>query len=51
MKMIHYTLYCEDADFVAHCMDYDVSSFRAMEAEALANLREAVALYLDDLPG
>ena len=50
MKMIHYTLYREDADFVAQCIDYDVSSFGATEAEALANLREAVQLYLEDMP-
>lgn len=47
MKMIHYTLYREDADFVAECIDYAVSSFGATEGEALANLREAVELYLD----
>jgi predicted RNase H-like HicB family nuclease len=46
MKKIHYTLYREDEDFVAQCMDYDVSSFGATEGEALANLREAVELYL-----
>ena len=30
---------------------YDVSSFGSTEEEALANLREAVELYLEDLPG
>ena len=50
MKTIHYTLYREDADFVAQCIDFDVSSFGATEVEALANLREAVELYLEDLP-
>ena len=50
MKMIHYTLYREDADFVAQCIDYDVSSFGATEVEALTNLREAVELFLEDLP-
>ncbi len=49
MKKIHYTLYREDADFVAQCIDYDVSSFGSTEGEALANLREAVELYLEDL--
>ena len=48
MQTIHYTLYREDADFVAHCIDYDVSSFGATEVEALANLREAVELHLED---
>ena len=51
MKKIHYTLYREDEDFVAQCMDYDVSSFGATEEEVLANLREAVELYLEDQPG
>lgn len=50
MKTIHYTLYREDSDYVAQCLDFDVSSFGATEAEALLNLREAVELYLDDLP-
>ena len=50
MKKIHYTLYREDEDFVAQCIDYDVSSFGATEVEALANLREAVELYLEDQP-
>ena len=49
MKMIHYTLYREDADFVAQCIDYEVSSFGATQEEALANLREAVGLYLDGM--
>ncbi len=49
MKMIHFTLYREDADFVAQCIEYDVSSFGTTEEEALANLREAVALYLDGM--
>jgi len=44
MKMIHYTLYREDADFVAHCIDSDVSSFGSTEEEALANLQEVVGL-------
>ncbi len=48
MKTIHYTLYREDGDFVAQCLDYDVSSFGATEKEALVNLREAVELYLED---
>ena len=51
MRKIHYMLYREDEDFVAQCIDYDVSSFGATEVEALANLREAVELYLEDQPG
>jgi predicted RNase H-like HicB family nuclease len=50
MRKIHYTLYREDSDYVAQCLDHDVSSFGASEAEALANLKEALELYFDDLP-
>lgn len=35
---------------VAQCLDVDVSSFGASEAEALANLREALELYFEDAP-
>jgi predicted RNase H-like HicB family nuclease len=48
MKKLHYTLYREDTDFVAQCLDYDISSFGSTEQEALANLKEAVELYLED---
>jgi predicted RNase H-like HicB family nuclease len=41
-----------DADgFVAHCLAPDVASDGDTEAEALANLREALALYFDDTVG
>ena len=48
MQKIHYTLYREDSEYVAQCLDFDVSSFGPTEQEALLNLREAVELYLDD---
>jgi predicted RNase H-like HicB family nuclease len=35
---------------VAQCLDYDVSSFGSTESEALANLKEALELYFEDLP-
>jgi len=50
MRNIHYTLYREESDYVAQCLDYDVSSFGSTEKEALANLKEAIELYLEDLP-
>ena len=50
MTTIHYTLYREDTDYVAQCLDYDVPSFGSTQLEALANLREAVELYLEDRP-
>ena len=50
MRKIHYTLFREDSDYVAQCLDFDVSSFGSTEKEALANLKEAIELYLEDLP-
>ena len=50
MRSLHYTLYREELDYVAQCLDYDVSSFGSSEKEALANLKEALELYLEDLP-
>ncbi len=34
--------------FVAQCLNIDVSSFGETKAEALANLKEALELYLED---
>jgi predicted RNase H-like HicB family nuclease len=48
MRQIHYSLHREDSDYVAQCLDYDVSSFGATKEEALEMLKEAVELYLDD---
>lgn len=50
MRNIHYTLYREESDYVAQCLDYDISSFGSTETEALANLKEALELYLEDIP-
>ncbi len=44
---ISYTLYREDADYVAQCLNFDVSSFGDSPEEALLNLKEAVELYLE----
>lgn len=48
MRHIHYTVYREDSDYVAQCLDCDVSSFGATKEEALEMLKEAVELYLED---
>lgn len=48
MKTIHYTVHREDSDYVAQCLDFDVSSFGATKEEALRMLKEAVELYLED---
>ncbi|MEO5914608.1 MAG: type II toxin-antitoxin system HicB family antitoxin [Luteolibacter sp.] len=48
MRKVHYTLYREESDYVAQCLDFDVSSFGATKEEALLMLKEAVELYLED---
>jgi len=48
VRQIHYTLYREDSDYVAQCLDFDVSSFGSTKEEALTMLGEAVELYLED---
>ncbi len=51
MRSLHYTLHREDLDYVAQCLDFDVSSFGASKEEALEMLREAIELYLEDEGG
>jgi predicted RNase H-like HicB family nuclease len=41
-------VYREDEHYVAQCLNVDVSSFGDSEAEALANIREALELYFED---
>lgn len=50
MRNVHYTLYREDSDYVAQSLDYDISSFGSTEKEAVANLKETLELYFEDLP-
>lgn len=38
----------EGDDFVAQCLNVDVSSFGPSKQEALASLKEAVQLYFED---
>ena len=45
---LHSVVYKEGKYFVAQCLDVDVSSFGESEAEALANLQEALELYFED---
>lgn len=44
---IKYEVYPEDGMFVARCLDIDVTSDGATDAEAVANLREAIQLYFE----
>ncbi len=48
MKAIHYCIYREPPHYVAQCLNVDVSSFGDTAEEAVANLKEAVELYLED---
>ena len=43
-------VYHEGEHYVAQCLNVDVSSFGDTEAEALANLQEALELYFEDAP-
>jgi predicted RNase H-like HicB family nuclease len=43
-------VYQEGKYYVAQCLNVDVSSFGDNEQEALANLQEALGLYLEDAP-
>jgi len=47
MKTIDFVLWKEDRYYVAQCLNVDVSSFGETIAEAIANLKEAVELYLE----
>ncbi len=48
MKEIKYIIYKEANFFVAQCLNVDVSSFGDTVDEAIANITEAVELYLED---
>jgi predicted RNase H-like HicB family nuclease len=43
-------VYHEGEHYVAQCLNVDVSSFGDSEADALANLQEALELYFEDAP-
>ena len=38
----------EEDDYVAQCLNIDVSSFGKSKEEALRNLNEAIELYMED---
>jgi predicted RNase H-like HicB family nuclease len=42
-------VYREGEHYVAQCLNVDISSFGASEAEALENLQEALELYFEDV--
>jgi len=47
MRTIDFVLWKEGQYYVAQCLNVDVSSFGETIAEAIANLKEAVELYLE----
>jgi len=47
-RAVKYCLYREDPDYVAQCLNVDVSSFGSTKEEAIANLKEALELYFED---
>ena len=51
MRQLKYVVYQEDKYYVAQCLNVDVSSFGETIEESIANLQEAVELYLEDEQG
>jgi len=47
-REIDVVVYREAGGFTARCLNVEVASQGATEAEALANIAEAVALFLED---
>lgn len=45
---LKYVVVSEDDAFVARCLNPDVASDGDSQTEAVANLREALALYFED---
>ncbi|MFZ5559300.1 MAG: type II toxin-antitoxin system HicB family antitoxin [Patescibacteria group bacterium] len=45
-----YVTWKEGKYYVAQCLNIDVSSFGKTRKQALKNLKEAVELYLEDIP-
>jgi predicted RNase H-like HicB family nuclease len=48
MKNIKYVVYKEGKYYVSQCLNVDISSFGETIDEAIASLKEAVSLYLED---
>jgi predicted RNase H-like HicB family nuclease len=48
MRSLKYVVYREGKYFVSQCLNVDVSSFGKSIDEAVANLKDAVELYLKD---
>jgi predicted RNase H-like HicB family nuclease len=48
MRAFKYVIYREGKYYVSQCLNIDVSSFGETSEDAIANLKEAVELYLED---
>lgn len=46
-RKLKYAVFHEDGAFVARCLDIEVASEGDTEAEAVANLQEALELYFE----
>lgn len=46
-RQLRYEVFLEEDVFVARCLDVEVASDGHTDAEAAANLREALAVYFD----
>lgn len=46
-RQLHFVVFPDDGAFVARCLDVEVASDGPTEAEAVANLQEALALYFE----
>lgn len=51
MKRIHTIVWRENKWFVAKALEVEVASQGKTEKEALANLKEALELYFEDMSG
>ena len=49
--VLKYIVFKEDKYYVSQCLNVDVASFGESMEEAIANLKEAVELYLEDEQG
>lgn len=47
MKNLKYIIYREGDYYVSQCLNMEIASFGSTINEALANLKEAVELYLE----
>lgn len=50
INLLQAIIWREDNDYVAQCLNVDVSSYGSTRQEALQSLREALSLYFQDEP-